>query len=1418
MAYGSVNVAGGGGAINVQNEPITTFPTQKSPYPVGDGVTVKELELNNFDDTKMTLSGTTSAIAVDTYTAYITPKAGFCWPDGTRVSKALIWRIISANTVEIPNSETVVYTYSGNKIYFVDSEFPDLDSDTIKVSGSTYGTNVSTYTVKFNLRDTDTSIWTDGTISGKSKKFKINKKYIKKPTVKNVTFANKIVKPTYEDFDSTYVSIKDGSVTEASDVGTYSMTFVLSSTKNLAWEDSTTAEIPATWQITQKVVTKPIMTKTEYDYLNGDIIEPKFFAYYNSKYMSKISGYEGSAPGDYDLVVMLNDSVNSKWNGTTDTTLHYPWKIINNNDKSVPKPTISGGPYTYDTNEHSPTIVYNSDTVTMSGTTVEKNVGIYNITFSLNDTIGSYWEGPNTSDTSPVVKSWAINKAETLDLAFGDGYSSSITLTNSSDTFYLRFNINDVAGEPYYINGQAGSVKLNSNYIGSTQYGTSIWLKEVVKSGDGDSITYSSSNVRDYPSLVNGRRYFKIGFKGKKHGETTYYFVNNPSGKGYLTNYSAFEKFLINIKSEVDESVTGINLPEQGEAIVYDGNNHQIKFDYDSDVMTISGTITGKDAGDYTVTFSLKSSTSKWTDGTSTPKQQVWKIEKRPIEIPTIQSGVINTQTFSFTPNINYDHDYVNIKSGDSGTQTTCGTHTVVFDLIDKVNTHWDDTNKTIGEKSVSYEVKKYTPTTSKDPIYIKSSSGNFTIKLNDSYLKLTDDNRNIELSITKFNIKQSTMTATLSNDSIASVSIINGNNMNSGDEVKLYITGISSGTSVLTFNFTESNYNKSFSISYNVVSTISQLSLNGYSKAELADVIKNSSLDEIRNIFNVGDYRIFKFRKTFTTPSGDVISSEIEYKAILIGIWHNSEIEGTHLLHFAILKDTDNNDIVFYGFNSNNPGEKSNGWFNSEIRRYLHETFLKTIDMSHNYLDSVIKVSSYYTDECYTLDNIFLLNNKEAGLPVQQSDIYNGTETYEYFQNGNILSLTNRVSQNYITNEDGRTFTYKAEESSNQNIISRVKSSKYPERLVKLNTNGESYGKKADIVPKKDVFNPIIPCFVIGPSYSENTMYTSKDAANYTLNYNGFCAFINNETKEVNLGRYSPFGGVNDHKYIYKITNQTPDIADVTIGNSNNTLIIRPKKWGLLKINNCETGGILTNLVGIKKITSSYADFKTLIANKTVNQNYNIGDYFEFRLSSDIYDNQNNLFISKDEKLYAHIFNVMPEKVSFIITRQDSEGNDSVLRTVIFNKHNRQSAGTDYASLKNYDSDFDLKNLYLFNLIDTIEKKLPSSLQNIILQNSYEYTTEISKVKLKLVSKLNLISKSEILENTIFSQLNRSFGSNLYVFCKEFEENASNSLLIKKDRTKYYYYDKSEMEMEEYEIIRPSNYGAFILGFDISA
>ena len=123
---------------------------------------------NNYDSSKLTLSGTTSAIEDGTYTATFTPKTGYAWSDGTKTPYNVTWIINPVVISAIPSASDLTYNTAEQS-----PTWSNYDSLQLTIGGSTAGTNAGTYTATFTPKTG--YVWSDGTKATKSVNWSIGK-------------------------------------------------------------------------------------------------------------------------------------------------------------------------------------------------------------------------------------------------------------------------------------------------------------------------------------------------------------------------------------------------------------------------------------------------------------------------------------------------------------------------------------------------------------------------------------------------------------------------------------------------------------------------------------------------------------------------------------------------------------------------------------------------------------------------------------------------------------------------------------------------------------------------------------------------------------------------------------------------------------------------------------------------------------------------------------------------------------------------------------------------------------------------------------------------------------------------------------------------------------------------------------------
>lgn len=209
------------------------------------------------------------------------------------------------------------------------------------------------------------------------------------------------------------------------------------------------------------------------------------------------------------------------------------------------------------------------------------------------------------------------------------------------------------------------------------------------------------------------------------------------------------EKRINDLLTGAIETVTDV--PYQVGTLTYTGSAQSpVWGNFDDSKMTISGDTGGVDAGEYSVTFTLKKGYA-WEDGSDT-KTVTWSIGKATIMNAPSQNGSLTYSGGAQSPSwSNYNSSQLTIGGTTSG--TNAGTYTAKF--TPTANYQWSD--GTSGEKSVNWSIGK--------------AAG--SISLSTSSIKFTSSGGSKQVTVTRSGT--GTIRATSSNTSIATCSV-NGN------------------------------------------------------------------------------------------------------------------------------------------------------------------------------------------------------------------------------------------------------------------------------------------------------------------------------------------------------------------------------------------------------------------------------------------------------------------------------------------------------------------------------------------------------------------------------------------------------------------------------------------------------------------
>ena len=192
---------------------------------------------------------------------------------------------------------------------------------TVVPESVTSATNAGTYTITYRLNEG--YAWTDKTTDDVVITWTIARASVAIPTVTaNLTYNGQTQRPTITPASSAGWSIVNGSVTSATNGGTYTITFRVGA--NYQWSNGTTADVQRTWTIKRQSLAIPYITTKNVAYI-GSAVSPTV-ANYNSSLMnaSGNTSYNGIA-SNLAIKWNLRNTTNYQWSDGTITQKSDTW-------------------------------------------------------------------------------------------------------------------------------------------------------------------------------------------------------------------------------------------------------------------------------------------------------------------------------------------------------------------------------------------------------------------------------------------------------------------------------------------------------------------------------------------------------------------------------------------------------------------------------------------------------------------------------------------------------------------------------------------------------------------------------------------------------------------------------------------------------------------------------------------------------------------------------------------------------------------------------------------------------------------------------------------------------------------------------------------------------------------------------------
>lgn len=702
----------------------------------GDG-TDKTLDVSNFNDKWMTESGTKTASSSGDYSVTYSLKdaANTTWEDDSTAPVTLDWKI---SLIVLTAAQSSNFKQVGTLTYNKQAQSPEINNfnaDYLTLGGDTSATDFGTYSINIDLKQG--YVWNDLSTDTKVVSWKIARKDIDKTTLATSTFEYDGAEhsPALNNFDPDALTLS--SHTAKTDAGTYTLKVTL--TNNYKWSGTTNRTVLSLrWYITKKSIAKPTCGTTQFTYdgneksitING----------VDSATMTESGTKAATDAGDYSAKVRLNSTANYQWDDATTAAVTFDWNIARKKlTKAQSENFAQAEDLTFGNSNQSVTIKnYDATIHTLGGTLSAQSPGTYTATiaptknFCWND--GTF----DAKEISWTIKKLGLNKPTFKDTWVNPTYNDGVYVAaDQAKTFY----VSNTSFSTFTLNYFQLSGDTSASQAGT--YSVTLSLKEPkltywIEDGSTDDLHFewriepliipeenSPPNITLKTDAVfhTGAPIAPEAYLENILGSVLERYVTQPCAQiSYTGPYTyigappshigTYQTILtpwpncawFNWQTWTDNpresisftwQIVPYSVPTPYATVTefeYDGNNHTLDVkNYDSSLITRTGTVTAKAIGKYSLTFKLKDKTnSAWANGGTDDIVIEWSIGLSKIAAPVLT-----------TPNFTYDgnaHEATfdgvdSAKMSISGTTsaTNAGSYTVSFSLTNKDMYCWDD-------------------------------------------------------------------------------------------------------------------------------------------------------------------------------------------------------------------------------------------------------------------------------------------------------------------------------------------------------------------------------------------------------------------------------------------------------------------------------------------------------------------------------------------------------------------------------------------------------------------------------------------------------------------------------------------------------------------------------------------------------
>lgn len=672
-------------------------------------------------------SGTLSAIEAETYTVTVSTVNNDyfdCrWEDGTKDPVELSW-VIEKSAIPVPEITPKTFEYDGLTHTVAETGYDAntmLRSSDSQLSGSATGE----YKIIYSLKHPESAVWKYTDENGveiedaadKVLKWSIvQDKPIKIPTVEPLTFTftGSRQAPAIE-YDTNSVKMEgtayatnangfdiDGNVIK------YKITFTLKD-ENAHWTDGTSEPKVFEWEITKQIIKleKPKIdaSTVEFDY-DGKAHHPTLIGVDASKMTvvydkTDVGNTAVIKAGEYTVTVVLNtsDNYDYRWEDETTKPVEFLWSI---RKITIAVPTISQSVFYYGHNyefgssyNRQVHYAYKQPEVTGFNPEIMESSGITANKFAGYKPIGNSYQVQTTTAPGKYYGNmeWSVGK------------------------YYIKISLKD-PDSCSWSDSDADKIEYEWSIIREIKLLPKPYL-------NSDNSTFEYDNTEKTPLVTNG-----TGTEGVIIAGDT-----GATKKGdYTISCTPYRKFELEDDYDYrweDNTIDTILLPWsisggtaeiptiESKSYPYDGKPHLPAISgLDEKLVRVDGYTEKTEYGEYTITFTLKDSTSStWRDGTTELVELKWNITKQIFDKPTISPDFMQydgeEHTVEFEGDGN-DHSFAvsgfnpdtMIYDGDIN-KTAVGKYTTVISLKHPNSCTWADGS--VDPVELDWEIRKKT-------------------------------------------------------------------------------------------------------------------------------------------------------------------------------------------------------------------------------------------------------------------------------------------------------------------------------------------------------------------------------------------------------------------------------------------------------------------------------------------------------------------------------------------------------------------------------------------------------------------------------------------------------------------------------------------------------------------------------------